>query len=209
MSNEQKVALARRAKSDDGLPPVLAALELPRSSWYYHQNHRRAYTEKYAHLREPLEAIAREHPAYGYRRTTVELREVHGYAINHKVVQKLHQEWDLPLIRSVKPPKPSGVRQAITVAGDRVNLVAGREQIAPFNVAYADFTELIYADGRRKAYLIPIVDHGSKSKILTRDDAGMGSGSACSDGTGVRGLGASEADFDRVRRGPAGGHRAS
>jgi transposase InsO family protein len=165
MSNEQKVALARRAKSDDGLPPVLAALELPRSSWYYHQNHGRTYTEKYAHLKEPLEAIAREHPAYGYRRTTVELREVHGYAVNHKVVQKLHQEWDLPLIRTIKPPKLSGVRQAITVAGDRVNLVAGREEIETFEVAYADFTELLYADGRRKAYLIPIVDHGSKMAL--------------------------------------------
>jgi transposase InsO family protein len=162
MTNEQKVALARRAKGDNGLPPVLAALELPRSSWYYHQNHRRVYTEKYAHLREPLEAIAREHPEYGYRRTTVELREVYGYKTNHKVVQKLHQEWDLPLIRSVKPPKPSGVRQAITAAGDRVNLVASREEIEPFEVAYADFTELVYADGRRKAYLMPIVDHGSK-----------------------------------------------
>ena len=83
MSNEQKVALARRAKSDDGLPPVLAALELSRSSRYYHQKHGRAYTEKYAHLKEPLEAIAREHPAYGYRRTTVELREVYGYKTNH------------------------------------------------------------------------------------------------------------------------------
>jgi transposase InsO family protein len=29
-------------------------------------------------------------------------------------------------------------------------------------VAYTDFTELIYAGGRRKAYLIPILDHTSK-----------------------------------------------
>ena len=60
-------------------------MELLGSSWYYHQNHRRAFAEKYAHLREPLEAIAREHPEYGYRRTTVELREVHGYPIKNKV----------------------------------------------------------------------------------------------------------------------------
>lgn len=165
MSNEQKVFLAQKAKDAHGLPAVLAALELPRSTWYYHLSQRRAYTEKYTHLREPLEAIARQHPAYGYRRTTVELREVHGHEINHKVVQKLHQAWDLPLIRSIKPPKPSGIRQVITVAGDRINLVAGREEIGPFEVAYADFTELLYADGRRKGYLIPLVDQASKMAL--------------------------------------------
>lgn len=165
MSNEQKVSLARQAKDAHGLPAVLAALELPRSTWYYHQSQRKAYAEKYAHLREPLEIIAREHPEYGYRRTTVELREVHGHAINHKVVQKLHQAWDLPLMRSVKPPKPSGIRQVITVAGDRINLVATRGEIEPFEVAYADFTELLYANGRRKGYLIPIVDHASKMAL--------------------------------------------
>ncbi len=118
MSNEQKVALARRAEGDHGLAPVLAALELPRPSWYYHQKHRRAYSEKYAHLREPLEAIAREHPEYGYWRTTVELREVHGYHINHKVVQKLHQEWNLPLIRFT-PALPAPVVQAQVAGGAR------------------------------------------------------------------------------------------
>lgn len=32
----------------------------------------------------------------------------------------------------------------------------------PLEVAYTDFTELVYAGGRRKAYLIPILDHASK-----------------------------------------------
>ncbi len=35
-------------------------------------------------------------------------------------------------------------------------------------VAYADFTELLYADGRRKGYLIPIVDHVSKMALGER-----------------------------------------
>ena len=77
-------------------------------------------------------------------------------------MQRLLREWDLPLIRGTKRPKPSGIRQAITAAGDRVNLIAGKEAIEPFRVAYADFTDLIYADGQRKAYLVPILDHTSK-----------------------------------------------
>ena len=162
MSTGQKATLAKEARSASGLAPALAALGLPRSTWYYHQKRRASSPEKYQHLREPLEAIARAHPEYGYRRTTVELREAYGHPVNHKVVQRLHQAWDLPLLRGTRRPKPSGIRQAITAAGTRANLVAGRGAIQPFEVAYADFSELVYADGRRKAHLIPILDHASK-----------------------------------------------
>ena len=165
MSTEQKVTLVRQAQGEHTLSSVLEALELPRSTWYYHRNQRTHYAAKYAQLREPLEAIAREHPHYGYRRTTVELRQEYGYPVNRKVVQRLHREWDLPLIRGTRPPKPSGVREVIAAAGDRINLVATRELIRPFEVAYADFTELIYADGRGKAKLIPIIDHASKMAL--------------------------------------------
>jgi transposase InsO family protein len=162
MSNGRKVALARELEGSYATASVLASLELPRSTWYYHQRRPADYRQKYRRLREPLEAIARHSPEYGYRRTTVELRETYGFRINHKVVQRLHRLWDLPLIRGTQPPKPSGVRQAITAAGDRINLVAGKERIRPFEVAYADFTELVYANGRAKAQLLPIVDHATK-----------------------------------------------
>ena len=66
------------------------------------------------------------------------------------------------MIRGTRPPKLSGIRQAIRAAGDPINLLAGRGSIRPLEVAYADFTELVYAYGRRKAQLIPIVDHASK-----------------------------------------------
>ena len=162
MSNEAKVALVREARQGHTLPAALAAVELPRSTWYYHQRRRASYGRKYGHLREPLETIARRHPEYGYRRTTVELGETYGQRVNHKVVQRLHRLWDLPLIRGTRPPKPSGIRQVITAAGDRINLVMGKETIRPFEVAHADFTELVYANGHRKAKLIPIIDHTTK-----------------------------------------------
>jgi putative transposase len=162
MSIDQKVTLSGQAMAEYDLSAVLSALELSRSTWYYHQHFKQSYTEKYAYLREPLEEIARDHPEYGYRRTTPELRETYGYPINHKVVQRLHRAWDLPLIRGTRAPKPSGIRKVIMAAGTRINLVAEKKDIQPFEVAYADFTELVYANGRQKAYLIPIIDHTSK-----------------------------------------------
>ncbi|WP_420633427.1 transposase [Candidatus Palauibacter sp.] len=61
-------------------------------------------------------------------------------------------------------PKPSAVRRAIDAAGPHANLLSGRPkaEIGPLEVFYTDFTELVYADGARKAWLIPILDHRAK-----------------------------------------------
>ena len=103
-----------------------------------------------------MEAISRRHPEYGYRRTTVELRETYDYLISRKVLQRLHRMWDLHLIRGTRPPKLSGIRRPKAAPGDWINLLTGKQMFRPFEVAYGDFTELVYANGRRKA----LQDHG-------------------------------------------------
>jgi putative transposase len=162
MTTTEKVARVAEVWETHGLAPALAAVELPKSTWYYHQQQKVPYTEKYAHVRPLLEEIAREHPAYGLPRIMVELRDTYGLEINHKVVQRLLQLWDLSLLRSIRPPQPGGIRQAIETAGQYANLVAQQSQIGLFEVAYTDFTELTYADGARKAYLMPIIGHVCK-----------------------------------------------
>ena len=82
--------------------------------------------------------------------------------VNHKVVQRLHRLWGLALLRTTRAPKPSGIRQVIVAAGERVNLLAQMKRIEPLEVLHTDFTELRYADGTQKAYLMPIIDHASK-----------------------------------------------
>ena len=65
-------------------------------------------------------------------------------------------------MRSTRRPKPSGIRQAIRSFGERANLVAQLEEIGLFQVVYTDFTELLFAAGGHKAYLMPIIGHVSK-----------------------------------------------
>ena len=101
-------------------------------------------------------------PEYGILRTTAELRDSYGRVVNHKVVQRLHQLWDFRLLRSTRRPKPSKVRQAIVEAGERANLVAQLEEIELFQVTYTDFTEMLCANGQRKAHLISIIGHVCK-----------------------------------------------
>lgn len=154
--------LARSVVTQYGTGPVLSVLELPRSTWYYHRQGRPDYAEKYAHLRGPLEEIATRYPEYGYRRTKVELEEVYGERRSHKVIQRLHGLWDLPLLLGTRAPRPSGIRRVITRAGSRANLVADCGEIGLFDVLYTDFTELRYGSSGSRAFLIPLLDHLSK-----------------------------------------------
>lgn len=162
MTSTQKVSLVESVKDTYGLNLALSAVNLPRSTWYYHQNQKVSYEEKYAHLLPVLETIAREHPEYGVPRIMPELRDEYGYDVNHKVVERLLGLWELRILRSTHRPRRSSVQQAIIEAGERANLVAQMEEIGLFQVLYTDFTELLYANGRRKAFLIPIIGHASK-----------------------------------------------
>jgi putative transposase len=165
MTPEQKVALVEAVKDTHGLNRALAAVDLPKSTWYYHQSDKVDYEEKYMHLKPILEAIARKYPEYGLPRIMTELRDVHHCHVNHKVVERLLRLWDLRILRGTRRRKPSGVYQAILEAGELANLVAQMEEIGLFEVIYTDFTELLYADGDKKAILMPIIGHASKAAL--------------------------------------------
>jgi transposase InsO family protein len=162
MTTEQKVALVEDVWETYGLKPALQAVGLPKSTWYYHQKHKVDYEEKYAHLKPVLEEIALDHPEYGVPRIMPELRDTYDIQVNHKVVERLLGIWELSILRSAHRPEPSAVQRAIAEAGDQANLVAQMDEIGLFEVIYTDFTEVLYADGRRKAFLIPIIGHRSK-----------------------------------------------
>jgi len=162
MTAGPKVALVESVQDTYGLNLVLDIVELPKSTWYYHQKQKVDYEEKYAHLRSILEEIALNHPEYGVPRIMPELRDEYKVAVNHKVVERLLGTWDLSILRSTHRPRPSSVQRAITEAGGLANLVAQMEEIGLFQVVYTDFTELVYANGYRKAVLMPIIGHTSK-----------------------------------------------
>ena len=158
-----KVALVRGASEAYGLAAALRAVGLARSTWYHHTGIRVGYAEKYAHLEAPLKAIADAHPEYGYRRATTELRETCGHSVNRKVVERLHRLWDLPL-RRARRPRPSAIRRAIGTAGAQANLLSRhhKAETGALEVLYTDFTELRFAAGVRKAWLIPLLDHATR-----------------------------------------------
>ena len=144
-----------------GLNMTLAAIGLPKSTWYYWRNEKVDYERKYSYLREPLLGVLNDNPAYGYRRVVPELKE-RGYPVGETVVRRVLGMWDLSLHRSVGRPKPSVPRRLLAKGSDGLNLVAGIEEAEPFEVFYTDFTVIRYAGGNKKAYLMPLVDHATK-----------------------------------------------
>jgi len=161
---KEKVVLVIRHGREFGLNQTLQALGLSKGTWYYRRRKQLAYTEKHRRLRRPLLWIARQHPHYGYRKVTEELRG-RGLRVNRKVVQRLQKAWELPLLRAVRRPRPSAIRQAIAAMGERVDLTRSLTDIAPLELLYTDFTELVFDRGRQKAVLMPVVDHVSKLAV--------------------------------------------
>jgi len=108
-------------------------------------------------LKEPMVEIVTEHPAYGYRRIKPELDEIRDEPVNHKRILRLLNEWDLSLRRTVSRPRPSPIREILSEPQGQLNLVRGLDP-GPLEVLSTDFTEIRYAGGSRKAWLIALVD---------------------------------------------------
>jgi len=155
------VKLVENHKHNYGLNTCLAAIGLPKSTWYYQNKEKVSYREKYSHLREPIMRVVTEHPGYGYRRILPDLEEK-GHQVGEFVLRRSLNRLNLGLLRSVSKPKPSLPRSYLNQSSRGLNLVKDIKDPQPFEVFYTDFTEIPYANGRNKAYLMPILDHKTK-----------------------------------------------
>jgi len=157
----EKVEIVEKNADTYGLNVTLDAIGLPKSTWYYWKDQKVNYEEKYGHLREPLIEILRENPAYGYRRIEPDLKEL-GYPVGQTVLRRILGMWDLSLQRWAGKPKPSVPRRVLATGSHGMNLVAGIGKPESLQVFYTDFTTIWYADGGKKAYLMPLVDDATK-----------------------------------------------
>jgi len=143
---------------------ILDAVGLPQSTWYYHQNQKVQYQEKYEEVIENIRQIIQEHPGYGYPKIKRELDRNYDESAGYTVVRKLLNRTDLSMKRNARKGRRNGYRKAISEAGSSVNLLRSRDDIDPFDVICTDFTELIYDEGRLVAKLMPVV--GYKCKMI-------------------------------------------
>jgi putative transposase len=157
----EKVEIVEQEAERYGLNVTLDAIGLPKSTWYYWKKEKVDYEEKYRHLHEPLIEVLNDNPAYGYRRVEPELK-ARGHRVGETVVQRVLGMWDLSLRRWAGKPKTSVPRRLLAKGGHGMNLVAELAEPEPLQVFCTDFTEIWYAEGGKKAYLMPLVDHATK-----------------------------------------------
>jgi DNA-binding sugar fermentation-stimulating protein len=60
VTTEQKVALVETAREAHGLNRALAAVDLPKLSWYYRRKQKVSYEDKYSYLRSDRSALTTE-----------------------------------------------------------------------------------------------------------------------------------------------------
>jgi putative transposase len=148
-------------KEERGLNRCLEAIGLPKSTYYYRKNRSEGPSEEEQELMDHIREIIQEHPDYGYRRILPELEDRAGQVVNHKRLRRLLSEHGLGLCRQASKHSPSPVQEILGEAAGDLNLVADLNP-GPLEAFSTDFTELSYAGGYRKAYLMAVVDLESK-----------------------------------------------
>jgi len=153
LSNREKTRLVDALQDTYRLPELLAALDLPRSSYYYQREALRR-PDKYVEARQAIAKIfENNYRCYGYRRVGERLRR-DGAALSEKVVRRLMCEEGL-IVGSTQRRRFSTYRGELTPAPE--NIVARDFQAtAPNEKWLTDITEFPAPAG--KVYLSPMID---------------------------------------------------
>ena len=104
--------------------------------------------------------------------------------------------WSGRSTTSARAPSTAGTSSPTTISTSgcshwldvRIHGTHHKAEIGALEVLYTDFTQLRFAGGVRKAWLIPLLDHA------TRYVAGFAVGERANSGTGARGLDRGGAD---------------
>ena len=152
---DEKVELVKTHRHDYGLNVCLRAVGLSKGTWHY-RRHRRSQTERDAALKAEIVSVIESHPDYGFRRIQSELVNRMARPMNHKRLRRMLNRYDLGLRRCLPKASISPVVEMVAQAGAAADLVKGRSFKA-LEVFSTDFTELFYADGQRKAYLMVLL----------------------------------------------------
>jgi putative transposase len=162
MTVTAKVALVAGHREEYGLNACLRAVGLSKSVWYARQRgiwqNRKAADLR---MKDWILSVIGDHPGYGYRRLCPELSERLGAPVNHKRVRRILRCYNLGLPRCLPASTPSRVLRVIAEAGKSADLTKGRS-FAPMEAFCTDFTELAYAGGERKAWLMALLDINSR-----------------------------------------------
>lgn len=143
----------------------MALVGLTKQSYYNNRDKRPgSFRNKYRRVEKVIRKILRKNPWYGYRRIKIALKK-QGIIINHKALRNLLKAANIKLMRRYRRKSKSGVEVILEELGDKVNLVKKLTNIKLFQVVFTDFTEIVFAYGKRTTWLIVYLEAVSKKVI--------------------------------------------
>lgn len=159
----EKLELVDRHRDEHGLNRCLRAVGVSKGTWHRRMRRCEETTQQARdrQLKGPLIEAVQEHPTYGYRRVQPELLETFDLRVNHKRLRRVLNQWDLALPRQVSKSRPSGILRILDQGKGALNRVAGWDP-EPLEAFSTDITEVRYANGAKKAYLMALLDIGSE-----------------------------------------------
>ena len=140
-------------KSQHRLADLLAAADMPRATFFYHQK-RLDKPDKHAAVKQAiLESFEANKHRYGYRRVLLDLRNK-GWVVNHKLVYKLMHQMGLRAKIRQRRPYISYTGTISRIADNKLARKFTPDK--PNTVFVSDVTEFRVAG--RKVYLSPVMD---------------------------------------------------
>lgn len=118
---------------------------------YQHPDDR--FIVKYQHVKTKLQKIIKDNSAYGIRRIKTALYDEYNIHIGRDALARLLVLWGLQLKRKIRKKKISIIKKILISLSDRSNLLKRTKITEPFQAITSDITELLYNNGRQKAYL--------------------------------------------------------
>lgn len=153
--------LVEEHRDSYGLNQTLRALGLSKGTYYYRRHKGSVRQAKDAALKQRIVCVIKDNPSYGYRRISAELAVSDAERVNHKRIRRVLGDYELSLRRCLPRSKPSAVAKLVSEAGPSADLVKGRS-LAALEAFSTDFTELAYDGGTKKAWLMVLLDIGTK-----------------------------------------------
>jgi len=100
-----------------------------------------------------VQKVIEDHSAYGIRRMKAALLEEHKTHIGRDALAKLLLLWGLNIRRKIKKKKISLIKKILLSLSDKTNLLIRAKIVKPFQAITSDISEIIYNNGKSKAYL--------------------------------------------------------
>ena len=172
LTNREKTLLTDALRQTYSLSELLQALDLARSSYFYHRA-RLQVAEKYTEVRRAMADIfERNHRCYGYRRMRASLSR-QNVCLSEKVVQRLMKQECLVVAKPKRRRYGSYLGEISPAPENLVN--RDFTAVAPNEKWLTDITEFQIPAG--KVYLSPMIDCFDGKVISwsigTRPDAGL------------------------------------